>query len=269
MTEFKILQWSGSFDGLWSDEARVRFLDGGYDGLSITGGREWRENGLSFLEELAGLRYLSLNVRLKNDLRAFLIPSLEELVLNTACGLALPEGVQPFVRRIVIPDRPGLDVGRRWPELESLRIGAWKGLSLEFLRDAHKLSTLYLEGKKQSGGLAGLEGCPLLRELRSVNYAISDTAPLRGLRNLVSVDLMAARPTGPHGRIDLADLSGSALRRLWISNAPQIFHVEALLEIPTIREIRLIDCGLDVRQQRVLESMPLKGGLRLINIRHE
>jgi hypothetical protein len=41
--------------------------------------------------------------------------------------------------------------------------------------------------------------------------------------------------------------------------------VEALLEIPTIREIRLIDCRLDDQQRRVLESLPLKGGLRLIN----
>ena len=259
------MQWSGSFDGPWSGEARSRYLDGGYDGLSVSAGQEWRQNELRFLEGLTGLRYLSLNVRLKNDLRAFLVPSLEELVLNTACGLALPEGIQPSVRRVVIPDRPGLDVGRRWPEIESLRIGAWKGVSLEFLEESRKLSKLYLEGERQAGGLAGLEACSTLRELRSANYAISDTAPLRGLRNLISVDMMAARPTGPHGRIDLADLSGSNLRRLWISNAPQIRHVEALLEIPTIREIRLIDCGLDGPQRRVLESMPLKGGLQLIN----
>jgi hypothetical protein len=133
------------------------------------------------------------------------------------------------------------------------------------LGDANELSTLHLEGKRQSGGLAGLEACSFLREIKSVNYAISDTAPLRGLQNLMSVDMLAARPTGPHGRIDLADLSGSELRRLWISNAPKIFHVEALLEIPTIREIRLIDCRLDDQQRRVLESLPLKGGLRLIN----
>lgn len=265
MTEFKILQWSGPFDGPWSAEARTRYLIGGYDGLSITAGQDWKQNELGFLEELAGLRYLSLNVRLKNDLRVFLIPSLEELTLNTACGLALPEGIQPLVRRVVMLDRPGLEVGRRWPEIESLRIGAWKGISLEFLGDARKLSMLYLEGKRQPGGLAGLEACSFLRELRSVNYAISDTAPLRGLRNLISVDMLAARPTGPHGRIDLADLSGSDLRRLWISNAPQISHVEALLEIPSIREIRFIDCGLDGRQRRLLESMSLKGGLRLIN----
>jgi len=266
MTEFRTLQWSGSFDGPWSAEARARYLDGGYDGLSVSAGQEWMQNDLGFLRELAGLRYLSLNVKLKNDLPAFTIPSLEELVLNTACGLALPKDeIQASVRTVVIPDRPGLDVGRRWPEIESLRVGAWKGVSLNLLEGAPKLSTLRLEGKGQSGGLAGLEACTSLKELRSVKYGIRDTSPLRDLKNLVSLDMMAARPAAPHGRIDLADLSGSELRRLWISNAPEIFHVEALLEIPTVREIRLIDCGLSDRQRRVLESMQLKHGLRLIN----
>lgn len=261
MTGFKILQWSGSFDGPWSDEASSRYREGGYDGLSVYAGMGWNGGDIGFLDGLVGLRYLSLNTRIKSDLRTFLTPSLEELVLNTGCRLVPPDVSQESVRKAVVQDRPGLDAGRRWPEIESLRIGAWKGNSLEFLRGARKLSTIYLEGKRQSGDLAGLEPCSFLRELRSVNYAINDTAPLRGLQNLTSVDLMAARPTGPHGRVDLADFSGSNLRRLWISNAPQIFHVESLLEIPTIREIRLIDCGLDEGQRRTLVSTSLGAAL--------
>jgi hypothetical protein len=185
-----------------------------------------------------------------------MIPTVEDLVLATGCKLILPDRIQRVLRRLVLTDRPGLDVAARWPVLESFRLGTWRGRDLQILNGAEKLTQLRLEGRRQIGVLNGLETCQAIKRVVSVNYSVQDTAPLRGLVMLEELKMMAARPTEPHGRVDFSDLPSAQMRRLWISNAPRIRHLERLLEMPRLREVRLIDCGLDDAATRMLESIP-------------
>jgi hypothetical protein len=91
-----------------------------------------------------------------------------------------------------------------------------------------------------------------------VSYSISGTAPLRGLSMLSELRMLAAPPAGPHEDIDLADIADSRIRLLWISNAPVLRHMEALLDMRCLRNIRLIECHLDDAGRRVLDSLPAR-----------
>jgi len=245
-------------DGPWSDEAERRYREGGFDGVSIMTGRKWAPSNLEFLFRLGGIRFFSVRSRIKNDLAAFKVPTLEELTLATGSRLPVPEEIQPVLRKLVLTDRPGLGVADHWPALESLRLGTWRGDNLHTLDEARNIVNLYVEGRRQSGVLDGLQSCQRIEYLVSVNYSIRDTAPLRDLKVLSEVRLMAAPPAEPHGRVDFSDLLSSHLKKLWISNASRIWHAEALLEMPMLREIRLVGCRLAPTDHRVLQSLPTR-----------
>ena len=92
----------------------------------------------------------------------------------------------------------------------------------------------------------------------TVNYSISNTEPLRGLKSLTELRMMAARPAIPHGIVDISDLSDSRLAKLWISNAANIRQLAVLAEMPSLREVRLIQCRLTQADQLVLDTLPSK-----------
>lgn len=264
MRDFKILHWNCSFDGPWSDDAERRYREGGFDGLSMTASSTESFANLELLSAMHGLRYLSVHASVRNDLAAFQVLTLEGLSLATGCKLRLPEVIQPSLRDLVITDRPGLEVDAHWPSLSSLRLGEWRGGNLQFLGNSRNLSRLYIEGRKQSGDLSGVENCSSLAELISINCPICDTAPLRDLKLLSEVRLMAAPPAGPHGRIDIADLSDAYLERMWVSNAPELQNIEALLECPRLRELRLVKCQLSDSDRRLLGSLPARAKVTII-----
>jgi len=141
-----MLHWKVSFDGPWSEIAEDRYRQGGFDGLSLVPSSAWVPSDLDFLYRLDGLRSFSLNAKVKNDIAAFKIPSLEHLSLVTGSRLRVPEEIQPLLLRLVMTDRPGVDVQTHWPALESLRLGAWKGTDLQLLNGTLNLRHFRVEG---------------------------------------------------------------------------------------------------------------------------
>jgi hypothetical protein len=253
---FKIMQWNGSFDGPWSEVAERKYREGGFNGLSIAGSSDWNPANLDFVLSLDEIRSFSVRARVQQDLAAFMVSSLEELALATGSKRKIPDTTQAELRRLVVMNRPGLEVAAHWPVLESLRIGSWRGDDLRFLRGASELRSFYAEGRRQSGALEGIEECLSLRELVSVNYSISQTRPLRELQLLSEVRLMAAPPAKPHGIIDLVDLAGPELKKLWISNASGFRNTGALAGAEKLREVRLIKCNLTESDMLVLGALP-------------
>lgn len=235
----------------------------------LSPGPTWTPSDLEFLHRLPGLRFLSVYARVKNDIAAFTIPTLEDLTLVTGSRLRVPEEVQPVVKHLVLTDRPGINISMHWPVLESFSLGSWRGTDLHLLNDASRLRHLDVEGRRQAGTLEGVETCASLEELITVDYPIKDTAPLRGLRSLREIRLLAARPTAPHGIINISDLSGSRLTKLWLSNAANIRHLDALANISSLREVRLIDCRLTSADRQFLDSMASRVKVELVNARME
>lgn len=256
MADYRILQWSGSFDGPWSENAENRYRDGGFDGLIITPSSTWSPSDLEFLHRLPGLRSFTLQARVRNDLAAFTIPTLEELALVTGSRRRIPDVVQAELLRLTLEDRPGLDVKARWPNLESFRLGVWRGSDLRILQGAENLVRLKLEGRRQVGTLDGISDCRSLEQLITVNYSVRDTAPLRNLSSLVEVRLLAARPTEPHENVDISDIRTLGLVKLWISNAKNIRNIDALSGIRSLRELRFIDCDLSAAERASIEALP-------------
>ncbi|MBO3744963.1 hypothetical protein J5X84_02710 [Streptosporangiaceae bacterium NEAU-GS5] len=252
---YREMSWRGHFDGPWSAEAERRYAEGGYDALAMSTGGGWDPVDLAFLRGLAGLRSFSVNGRIKNDIDAFAIESLENLVLGTGCRKRVPDMVQPNVHRLYLTDRPGIAVAEKWPAVQWLSVGGWRGTDLSVLENAADIRFAEFGGRRQSGTLDGIEGCSAIETLVTVNYSVKDTAPLRGLRSLTELRLLAVRPTPVHGRIDIADLQASPLVKLWIADVPVIHSIEALAAIPTLRELRLGGCRLSSSDQRFLDRL--------------
>jgi hypothetical protein len=257
-----MLQWDWSFDGPWSEAAESRYREGGFDGLSLTTSTSTLPD-LEFLHRLPGLRALSVQGRVKNDVAAFLIGSLEELSLVTGSRVRLPEAVQPALRNLVMANRPGIEVASRWPALESFRVGMWRGSDLQMLSGARKLVRFYAEGRRQAGSLEGIEGCRSIEQIIMVDYSICGTAPLRGLSMLSELRMLAAPPAGPHQDIDISDIADSRIRTLWISNAPVLRHMDALLEMRFLRNVRLIKCHLEAADRQVLDSLSARAKVEI------
>jgi hypothetical protein len=265
MESYHVLQWSASFDGPWSEIAENRYREGEFDGLSLSQSATWMPSNLEFLHRLDGLRFFSLRARVKNDIAAFTVPSLERLSLVTGSRLRVPDEVQPLLLKLVMTDRPGADIATRWPALESFRLGAFRGTDLRLLSDALKLKHLRIEGPRHSGAVDGIENCQSLENLIIVNYSIRNTAPLRGLKSLTELRMLAARPAAPHEVIDISDL-GTSLATLWIANAANIRKIRLLADMPTLREVRLVDCDLTLADRQVLDNLS-KVRVRIVSAR--
>jgi len=248
---FKILHWADYFDGPWSPGGLNKYQSGHFDGLSLLTSVNSPPADLLFLADLVGLRSFYLRARVSNDLDAFRVVTLEDLTLVTGSRRVVPKVVQPSMRNLCLTDRPGISAVR-WPALESLRIGMWRGRDLEFVRGAEQLRTVRLEGRRQHGSLTGIEECVALEEFVSIDYSIETTKPLAGLTRLRQVSLMAAPPASPHGEISFADLAGANLQKIWVSNAVALRDVGALDSLPHLRELRLVECRLTDRDMKTL-----------------
>jgi hypothetical protein len=262
--DYRVMRWSGSVDGPWTAEATARFREGGFDGLMIVPSGDWAPADLEFLRDLSGLRRFSYSGRLQNDVTALMLAGLESLALATGSRRRVPDVAQPDMRSVTLTDRPGINAGTKWPALESLRIGTWRGSDFAMVAGSPNLARIYIEGKRQQGTLVGLDACPLLEELTLINYSARGTAPLRALDRLRDVRLLAAKPTHPHGPIDFRDFSSARLERIWISNAPQIQNIPALSELPALRQLRLIDCPIDVAARQVLDDLPRRVSVEIL-----
>jgi hypothetical protein len=263
---YHVMRWHSAMDGPWSAEASRRFQQQEFDGLVIVPSAEWKPRDLAFLADLDGLRSFSFTGRLRNDVDAFQVATLEDLTLVTGSKVTVPDDAQQVhLTRLCLTDRPGLAVDQHWPRLEWLRVGTWKATDLRFLEGASNLRHVHLEGRRQQGELEGVQGCTKIESLTMINYSIMDTAPLRGLDALAEVKLMAAKPTASHGRLDLADIASPSLSKLWISNASELRNLESLRDRPVLREVRLIGCPLSDADSQALSSLPRRVNVQLVS----
>ena len=249
-----IMDWRTRSDGPWNEDARRKYLDGGFHGLRYRSSAKMRD--LSFLESLPGLRYLSIDAKVLDDRQAFRLETLEELVLITGSRRAGPESLQPNLKSLLVMDRPGLSVSTNWPQLERIRIGSWKGRDLRIFEGADSLKHVRLEGSRQQGSLIGIDSCRNLIEFESVNYSVVDTTPFVNSNSLASVSLMAASPTPPHEEVDFEDFASAPVERIWISNAMRLNGVRSLGSSVRLRNLRLVECNVDASMLQILQSLP-------------
>jgi hypothetical protein len=250
--------------GPWGQAGIAKYQEGRYDGLVIVPDRRNPPATLDFLGELPGLRSFSLSARVKDDLGAFHVETMEELTLVTGSRTPVPNVVQPNLRSLCITDRPGVAVREKWPSLRSLRIGTWRGVDCRFVSGAESLEDLHLEGMRQAGSIDGIESCRMLKRVTSVNYSVRETAPLRPLSGLTEVKLLAARPTPPHEDVDLADVGGPNVHKVWISNAQSIHGIDALGAARQLRELRLIDCVISETGEDELVRLPKHVSVQIV-----
>ncbi|TVT26841.1 hypothetical protein FNH05_31115 [Amycolatopsis rhizosphaerae] len=156
----------------------------------------------------------------------------------------------------------------RFPRLERIRVGGWRGVDLAMIRDAASLSSVYLEGRRQKGTLAGIERCSAIERLVSIDYAVSDSSPLRPLGRLREVKLLAMPPTEPHEVVRFSDLAAPVMERIWIANALRIEDFAVLKELPRLREIRLINCPLRENDLRELRALPSRVKIDVVGPPH-
>lgn len=261
---YHIMRWHSAMDGPWSADAARQFREQGFDGLVVVPSAAWAPEELSFLAELDGLRSFSFTGRLRNDVDAFQVETLEDLTLVTGSKRTVPDVTQKHLRRLCLTDRPGLSVQSHWPQLEWLRVGTWKAADVQFLHGAKELRHVHLEGRRQTGDLEGIQGSAEVEALTTINYSVQGIAPLRGLDALVEVKLLAAKPTAPHGPFDLSDISSPRLSKLWISNASELRNLDSLAAHPVLREVRLIGCPLSDADARALDSFPKRINVQLV-----
>ncbi len=247
--DYRILRWYADMDGPWSAVAWQRYRDQGCDGLVLVPGPEWSPPDLAFIRDLPDLRYFSLERRFDPDTEAFLVDTLEELSLVTGSRRPVPEIVQPNMVRLCLTDRPGIDLATRWPGLEEFRLGGWRGSDLRMLEGAGRLRLLHVEGRNHRSSLDGVENCDLeVVEVLSTSFA--DLRPLSGMSSLRELKLMGSVKNG-HGVLDLSALASSSLEKVWISNAAEVAGLAHIAESSTLRDVRLIKCGVmesEVRQ---------------------
>jgi hypothetical protein len=211
------------------------------------------------------LELFSLTASLKNDKAAFEIETIRNLTLVTGSKAAVPSTPQFEMERVCLTDRPGLDIGQKWPNVSWLRIGKWGSHNLGSLERANLLEEVYIEAKRQAGGLEGIETLSQLRVLKTINYSVQSLAPLSSLELLQEVRLMSARPSPPHEPFDLSALRSPMLQRLWVSNCPNFLHLEALAELPRLREVRFVDCQLSAADRDLLATLPSRVSVQLVN----
>lgn len=194
----RVLDWDLGFDGPWSADARRRYAEGGFDGLYLRpGARDHTPPNLDFVLDLPGLRSLNVTSRVQRDEAAFRVDTLETLTLATGSRRTVPPDTwQPSMRSVLLTWRPGIEAGRFWPALESLRVDFHAGDDCRWVGEARALRQFELHARRQAGSLDGIEAAVALQGLRVINYALSDTAPLRPLSQLREMRLLS-RPPGP------------------------------------------------------------------------
>lgn len=253
----KVLRWDEDFDGPWSPAAERKYVEGGFNGLSLGFPRGARLESLEFLRRLPGLRGFSLNARVRDDTEPFRIQTMQSLALITGSRRVIPDVTQPDLASLMVADRPGLVVNRHWPSLARLCVVRWKGTDLRLVEGASHLKDLDLDARHQAGTLDGVESCRSLESLKVTSFGVQDTAPLRSLDRLVYVTLAAAPPTVRHARINLADICKERLERLRIVGASKIEGLELLAGCRGVKEVALAGCDLTPADLEVLAALPI------------
>jgi hypothetical protein len=226
--------------GDWSDDARLRFEDGRYDGVFYRFRSPTKHSDLAFLNDLSGLKYVEIDGPVRDDTSVFGLPLLEEAVLLTRCRRPIP-AIKTYNLRVVgFDDRPGKENLAASPMLEDVGIAGWKGPDLSFVSGMRSLRSLKLEGEGQVASLSGIENCAELENLEIVNARVDNLAPLGGLLQLKLLHLIGSPNIDIDPVLDLADLEQLAsLQELVVSYAGAVKSFEPLVRHRQLREVRL------------------------------
>lgn len=176
----------GPLDGPWDLAAlRQRFVEGGFDGLNLWFMSPAAFKNLDFLADYNDLQYLEVTGKLNNDVAAFRLPALKELVLLTKSTRPIPGFASPDLVRLGFDDRPGKELVAGLRSLRELLVWRWRGTDLRFLGSPPPpVQLLRIDGMRQIVTLHGLEECWTLTELEVRESRVESLAPLRGLENI-------------------------------------------------------------------------------------
>jgi hypothetical protein len=225
----------------WFDDVAAAYAKGGYDGVYLKIGRGVRLRGLAELQALPNLRYLEVLGSVKDDTAAFGLPALQELVLTTRCKVAVPDTPASGLEDVGIDDRPGKENLARLPGLRSLAVWLLRDPDLGFLRRAHRLERLHIEGTGQRLSLEGIEMCTPLEDVEILEVLVDGLRPLSGLSDLRRLWLIGMPDAaGDPALLDLEDLTAlHQLEELRITYSGAVRSVQPLTKMPALRDIRL------------------------------
>jgi hypothetical protein len=241
-TDYRVMWWLGNEDGLWTEVANQKYVDGSFDGIFYRLAPSVRHRNLEFLGDLPGLRYIEIVGKVEDDTSAFLFPELEELALATKSRRSIPEWfpAQKTLKRLLINHRPGIDAIREMSMLRALTIYLWVGPDLGFLGPKPSLEELVVEGTRNLASLVGVESCHNLVEVEMSDIRVNSLAPLRNLRELRRIWLLGSRRIRDQSRLDLSDLEQLAnLEELRLTEGGMVRSLRPLLALPRLRDVRL------------------------------
>jgi hypothetical protein len=247
--DYRVMTWKSydtawaQGDGKWSDAARQRYTDGGYDGVFYQFRLPVRHADLAFLHELPGLRFVEIDGRVADDTAVFGLGGLEEAILIHQCSLPIPEIAAVGMKRLcVFGNRRGLERVSELRKLHDLTVFGWKGEDLGFLAGCKSLKRLKIEAMRQLVSLAGLEGCRKLEAIELWDARAVSLTPLAELRGLKRLALIGDYRMERNCLLDLSDIETlGELEALTITFAGSdaLTSLEPLTRMPRLREVRL------------------------------
>jgi hypothetical protein len=247
-TDYRVMWWTGGSlpwvegGGPWTEEARRRYTDGGYDGLFYQFERPVTQSDLGFLTELPSVRYLEVVGDVRDDTAAFTLPELEELILATRCRRAIPSPVpaQPQLKRLLVNTRPNMEAIHDMPRLHDLTVYLWTGQDLRFLGPKPVLERLEVEGMLRFFSPTGVDGCTAITDLRVTEARVQTLAPLGTLTTLRRLRLIGSSKVPGDNSLDLSDLQAlTNLEELRITYGGRIRSLWPVLSFPRLRDLRL------------------------------
>lgn len=256
--DYRVLS-KGPLDGPW-DLATLRenFVRGGFNGLNLRFSSPPPLKDLDFLTDYEGLEYLEVTGNISNDLAAFRLPNLRELLLLTKSSRKIPGFTSPNLVRLGFDDRPGRDLVSNLSSLQELMVWRWRGTDIRFLGSPPPpIKKLRIDGMRQLISLHGIEECLRLTDLEVRESRVEGLGPMSSLVNLERIRIFPAYRAKGDTCLDLAELLPlKKLKQLNLIYVGAIRSLWPLLQMPSLRDLRLGDVEISDGDLSPLYELP-------------